>query len=734
MPLPKTPFVVLDTETTGLIPQSDRVVELALQRFENGEKVAEYESLFKPDEKMGPVARVLTRLTDEDLMGAPVFVDEKPKIEKLVEGAVIICQNVKFDLDMLKGEGLDLKEHPKADSAALASIVFPEAQSFSLGYLSALLDLPHEPRHRAMGDVVATVALLEKVWERLGGLPKETVKKIKEYAERGPEGYGGLLADVGGGGKDMPKWIEESSKLQAPSLCFGFGWQASSKKISSSKFQDGSDVWMAVKNLDSTLKEYDVEEFEPLFAPYFLLDPESRDAMLKQESFTADELTLAIKILLYDPKCHRDIKLHISERDVWKGKLACTRDSKAYRDQFSSKKNVILDHRQLLELLEYEHDLAPEKDTHIVIENASMLEDTATRALKWSCATDPLRAAAEGNKELTSFLDAYQMWIEKVRNFQDIRYLVEADLTSRQAVDFRERLDDLISKVGDSSADDLVRERLEDLKKILDPKNLKDRITYIEQFRDGGQSLQSAPFDISSKLNNLLYKKYQTTLVLPTGEREEFVSIIPIDTDVEIVTEELPVKPAFRITDAEMIVDRLLLRVDGKVICLVNSKREIERLCVKFMEPLEEQGITLIGQGLSGGLGRMQSEFQTSGDRVVWMLTPWMFEGVDLPQDFVDHLWIHSMPFDHPNHSVLGRRAEMYGGREFDRYFVPRLMQRLFRLVRTYCKHRKEDGDILLLDQRVKTKNYGERVMGYLGGLTVSCSRSAQHDTLVVKE
>lgn len=714
MPLPKTPFVVLDTETTGLIPQSDRVVELALQRFENGEKVAEYESLFKPEEKMGPVARVLTRLSDEDLMEAPVFSDEKPKIEKLLEDAVIICQNYKFDVDMLKGEGLDLEEHPKADSAALASIVFPEAQSFSLGYLSAFLGLPHEPRHRAMGDVVATVALLEKVWERLGGLPEKTVKKIKEYAEKGPEGYGGLFSEL----KSLSS--SEWSPPQAGGTSREVGGRGFLDSLGSAKpsLAHSKRVWIAVKNLDSTLKECDTGDFEPLFAPYFLLDPKSRDALLKQESFTADELTLAIKILLYDPKRHRDINLHISERDVWKGKLACTRESKAYRDQFSSKKNVILDHRQLLELLENEHDLVPGKDTHIVIENASMLEDTATKALKWSCATDPLRAAAEGNEELTSFLDAYQMWIEKVRNFQDIRYLVEADLTSRQAVDFRSRLDELIESVDDSSSGDLVRERLEDLKKILDPKNLKDRITYIEQFRDGGQSLQSAPFDISSKLNNLLYKKYKTILVLPVGEREEFISILPIDAEAEIIIEELPTKPAFRITDAEMPIDRMLPRVDGKVVCLVNSKREIERLCVKFMEPLEEQGITLIGQGLSGGLGRMQSEFMTSGECAVWMLTPWMFEGVELPPDFVDHLWIHSMPFDHPNHSVLGRRAERYGGREFDRYFVPRLLQRLFRVVRTYCKHRKEDGDILLLDQRVKTKSYGERVIGYLEGLT----------------
>ena len=114
----------------------------------------------------------------------------------------------------------------------------------------------------------------------------------------------------------------------------------------------------------------------------------------------------------------------------------------------------------------------------------------------------------------------------------------------------------------------------------------------------------------------------------------------------------------------------------------------------------------------------MQAEFQLAGDRVIWMITPWTYEGVELPRESVDHLWIASMPFDHPSHAVLARRADRYAGKEFDLYFVPRLLHRLFRLLRTYSKHRKEDGDILILDQRLGQKAYGKRVKEYLAQLT----------------
>lgn len=717
MPLPKFPFVVLDTETTGLIPRSDRVIELALLRFEEGEKVAEYEALYSVPTAISPVARSLTRITPEDLAGKPAF--EKEKIQTLIDGAVIIGQNILFDLEMLKGEGLMLDNHAWIDSAMLASIVFPEAKSFSLGYLSAFLDLPHEPKHRAMGDVIATVALLENVWTRMQELPQTDSDTIKSFAEKGPEGYAAWFAELTSKGNKKPMWLssyegrslrknEKSRKMMTILDSLGPSGLALSKKAR---------TWLTVKNLDATLSEFDPKEFTPVFAPPFLLNPDSRDAFLAQSAFTADELTLAIKLHLYSPTHHRDFPLHGSERDVWNGKLACTKESVAYGEQFKAAGNILLDHRQLLELLLHAHEHAPKKDDCVIIDDASMLEDTGTKALKWTCSTDPLRAAAVKHAELTSFLDAYQMWLEHVRNFQEVRYLVPADLTSKEAKGLRERLESIIKVIETLSLQSLAMEQLSDLQKILDPKHLEGRIAYIEQYRDGGQILQSAPLDLASQLNTLLYERCTTSLILPPGEKLEFSPILPADAMVEIMTEELPAKSPLRYLPAEFTVERLLPRTDGRVICLVSSKRTIEELYVKNVEALEAAGITLIAQGLSGGQGRMQAEFQMAGDSVVWMMTPWMYEGIELPAEFVDHLWIHSLPFDHPSNAVLSARSERYGTKAFDLYFVPRLLQRLFRLLRTYSKHRKGDGDILILDQRLQTKSYGKRVMEYMNAL-----------------
>ena len=228
MSLPSFPFVVLDTETTGLTSRSDKILELAIQRVEGGEKVAEYESLFDVKRDIPPHVQVLTRIRSGDLQGKPELSSEMRKFVPLLEGAVLAGHNIPFDIGMLKGEGVDLEEMPWIDTAMLASIFFPEELSWSLGYLSSTLDLPHEPKHRAMGDVHATVALFGKIWERMEELPPELLDQVKKIAERGPEGHAAAVSAVEGQGGGRPEWVGGGSfKLQAPS----------SKKISNLKSQ-----------------------------------------------------------------------------------------------------------------------------------------------------------------------------------------------------------------------------------------------------------------------------------------------------------------------------------------------------------------------------------------------------------------------------------------------------------------------------------------------------------------
>ena len=101
------------------------------------------------------------------------------------------------------------------------------------------------------------------------------------------------------------------------------------------------------------------------------------------------------------------------------------------------------------------------------------------------------------------------------------------------------------------------------------------------------------------------------------------------------------------------------------------------------------------------------------------MITPWVYEGLELPPGTVDHMWVHTLPFDHPSQAVLSRRGEELYSDSFNEYFIPRLLNRMFRILRSYNDHRKEDANVILLDDRVRTKRYGGRVRGYLEELSL---------------
>ena len=110
----------------------------------------------------------------------------------------------------------------------------------------------------------------------------------------------------------------------------------------------------------------------------------------------------------------------------------------------------------------------------------------------------------------------------------------------------------------------------------------------------------------------------------------------------------------------------------------------------------------------------MTAEFEAAQGTTVWLLTPWMYEGVELSPQSVDRLILYQLPFDHPSHPVYGKRAERYQNGFMDYSFV-RLKHRMFRLLRSFCEHRTESGEAIIADKRIHEKKYGRELMQYLG-------------------
>ena len=96
-------FVVIDVETTGLSPNGDRIVELAVVHVDaHGSLVAEWVTRFNPEAPVG--ATHIHGITDADVANAPYFRDVAPEIARRIGNFPIAAHNARFDVAFLRAE------------------------------------------------------------------------------------------------------------------------------------------------------------------------------------------------------------------------------------------------------------------------------------------------------------------------------------------------------------------------------------------------------------------------------------------------------------------------------------------------------------------------------------------------------------------------------------------------------------------------------------------------------
>lgn len=745
MRLPSLSLAVFDTETTGIMPRVSHVIEFASIRAEGGKIVETWEKLYGTEEAIPDVVQVLTRIRPADTAGKAHFKDSLKEIDEKLSGVdILVGQNLAFDLAMLKGEGLDLTDRPWVDTSLLASLVFPEFRSYSLQYMSTELKLNHEPAHRALGDVVATTELLGKIWERLLELPTEKIAEAKEIMSRANEGYRlffSALPEKGGKGGD---WSVASRRtnvskasaaitLEKPPVGVieireeGLHPDGLQMIVNGAAKDTSTTHWIAVKNLEANLRRIHLPKgVTVIHPPYLLLNPEAAEKLAEQKELTAEEGTLLLKLNWFKPRTRADVAVHGNEKDVWSGKLTCTAASPVYTSQFNEEASVfLLDHRQLLHFVDAaDNPIKP--GSHVIVDDASMLEDTATKAWGEFVSGDALRAASVGDDELMRFTDMLALWTEKVRGSEDSHFLTGPDMERIETKGLKSSLEKLLTR---SDLSEKTTEMLKSVEALLDPEILQGSLAWCERRYDGAVTLQSAPRSVDGVLHDKLYGTYSVTLISPRGSEAGLPEIVPQQATTRYATS--PESPACPITvtfpEKTSFSQIMADPPHGKTICLLGSKRAIEGVFVKYTEVLEEKNMTLICQGMSGGQNRMESEFIAAQSPAMLVVTPFMYEGLDLPRGTADMLIIDNVPFDHPNQVTIGHRKNHYKN-GFTEYCLPRAEFRLFRLLRTFCRHRSDGGEVIVTDPRLNERDYGRRLKQYLGQFALNAQPAPTDD------
>jgi len=159
-------FVVLDTETTGLRPGPDRVIEVAGIRLRGGEVIDSFQSLVNPGRRLPSFIVKFTGITQEMVSSAPSAAQVFPDFFNFVEGATLVGHNVGFDIGFLSNEAHLLGQAfpiDGIDTILFARRYLPALRRFKLDFVAEHLKIPASNRHRAMGDAKVTAAVFLKL-------------------------------------------------------------------------------------------------------------------------------------------------------------------------------------------------------------------------------------------------------------------------------------------------------------------------------------------------------------------------------------------------------------------------------------------------------------------------------------------------------------------------------------------------------------------------------------------
>lgn len=162
-------YAVIDTETTGTDPKTDRVVEIGCTLYQAGKLIGTFNTLVNPERHIPAGASGIHHLLDRHVADAPKFPEALASLKKFIEPASIyVAHNAVFDSAMLP----ELNDKRWLCTMRLAQHLWPDADNFKNQTLRYFLELEDKDfdgisSHRAVADCLVTGGILLKGLNRI---------------------------------------------------------------------------------------------------------------------------------------------------------------------------------------------------------------------------------------------------------------------------------------------------------------------------------------------------------------------------------------------------------------------------------------------------------------------------------------------------------------------------------------------------------------------------------------
>ena len=180
------PLVVFDLEATGLNKRADRIVAIALVRYEPSGRIEQADYLINPGIPIPEETTAIHGITDADVAAAPSFAEMAEALAAHFAGADLAGYNILgYDIPLLTEEFARANRPFSVDGRRIldAQRIFfrnePRDLSAALRYYCGD---SHDNSHDALGDVLATIRVLDGQFRKYPELP-DAMEALNEYCD-----------------------------------------------------------------------------------------------------------------------------------------------------------------------------------------------------------------------------------------------------------------------------------------------------------------------------------------------------------------------------------------------------------------------------------------------------------------------------------------------------------------------------------------------------------------------